>query len=141
MTNSGPNGSQMNRLLEKWALEKYLGMVDAEPELTTLEAEALEAYSGTFETIATVIEVRPRDGGLEAEVRTKPEALAILREQVDDEVPEESETHILSMVAGEPDRYVLADGPAKGLRGYFSRGADGAVDGLHLGGRMANRKA
>ncbi len=35
----------------------------------------------------------------------------------------------------------MPDGPAKGMKGYFTRGADGAVDGVHLGGRLATRTA
>ncbi|MFL5846146.1 MAG: serine hydrolase, partial [Solirubrobacteraceae bacterium] len=31
MTNCGPNGSQLNNLLEKWAFEHYLGITDVEP--------------------------------------------------------------------------------------------------------------
>src|SRR4051794_28002923 len=36
MTNCGPNGSQLNTQLEKWALEHYLGLEDIEPEQLAL---------------------------------------------------------------------------------------------------------
>ena len=39
MTNSGPNGSELNTKLEKWALEHYLGITDLEPEQLVLGDE------------------------------------------------------------------------------------------------------
>jgi len=43
------------------------------------------------------------------------------------------------MLSGDRDYYVVAAGPAKGMKGYFARGADGSIDGVHLGGRLASR--
>ena len=40
---------------------------------------------------------------------------------------------------GQPDRYVVDEGPAKGMKGYFRRAADGSVDAVHMGGRLATR--
>ena len=40
---------------------------------------------------------------------------------------------------GEGDRYVVTDGPAKGMKGYFVRGGDGSVEAVHMGGRIATR--
>ncbi len=37
----------------------------------------------------------------------------------------------LMLVTGEGDPFVVPDGPAKGMRGYFTRGGDGAVAGGH----------
>lgn len=62
MTNSGPNGSQLNRELEKWAFDHYLGLVATPPEELPLDDDALRPYLGRFETIASVIEVRAADG-------------------------------------------------------------------------------
>jgi hypothetical protein len=45
----------------------------------------------------------------------------------------------LGILPGEGDRYVVTEGPSKGARGYFSRGDDGSVDGMHVGGRFATR--
>lgn len=45
----------------------------------------------------------------------------------------------LALIAGQPDQYVVPEGPAKGMKGYFSRAEDGLVDGVHLGGRLATR--
>ena len=42
-------------------------------------------------------------------------------------------------IEGEGDRFVGAEGPAKGMKGFFRRDPAGHVDGVHLGGRMATR--
>jgi CubicO group peptidase (beta-lactamase class C family) len=137
MTNSGPNGSQLNNLLEKWALEHYLGVVDAEPEQLALGDEALMHYVGRFETIAATCDITADSGRLLAKVEIKPAMAAVLREsgeEVEDQPP-----IALALLAGEGDQYVVPDGPAKGMRGYFRRAADGTVDAVHLGGRLATR--
>jgi CubicO group peptidase (beta-lactamase class C family) len=138
MTNCGPNGHQLNELLEKWALEHFLGLVDIEPEELTLGEDALQAFTGTFETIAASVAISVDGGRLSATVTVKPEMAAALREQGED-VPEEQPPVPLALIAGDGDQYIVPDGPAKGMRGYFSRGIDGAVDGVHLGGRLAAR--
>ena len=38
------------------------------------------------------------------------------------------------------DEYIIPDGAAKGMRGFFTRAADGSVDGVHVGGRLATRE-
>lgn len=137
MTNSGPNGSQFNTLLEKWVLEHYLGVVDAEPEQLTLGDAALAQYVGRFETIAATCDITADNGRLLVKVEIKPAMAAVLREsgeEVEDQPP-----IALALLAGEGDQYVVPDGPAKGMRGYFRRAADGSVDAVHLGGRLATR--
>jgi hypothetical protein len=37
------------------------------------------------------------------------------------------------------DRFAVADGRAKGMRGYFVRDETGRVYGFHFGGRLATR--
>jgi hypothetical protein len=43
------------------------------------------------------------------------------------------------MLPGEGDRYIVVDGPAKGMKGYFTRGDSGEVTAAHVGGRLATR--
>src|SRR4051794_20467621 len=138
MTNSGPNGSQLNTLLEKWALEHFAGLNDVEPEQLVLGDEALLAYVGSYETIAAKCAITAEGGRLLAKVEIKPEMLAVLRESGED-VDEEQPPIALAILAGDGDQYVVPDGPAKGMRGYFSRDADGHVNGVHLGGRLATK--
>jgi CubicO group peptidase (beta-lactamase class C family) len=137
MTNCGPNGPQLNDKLWAWALEHYLGLVDVDPEPTRLPDEELSPYLGRFETIAAVVELTPHEGRLSAQVTIKPEMAAVLRES-GEEVPEQPPI-LLAILAGQPDRYVVDEGDAKGMKGYFARAEDGTVSGVHLGGRLATR--
>jgi CubicO group peptidase (beta-lactamase class C family) len=140
MTNCGPNGHQLNELLEKWALEHYVGVVDVEPEQLSLGEDALQDYTGRFETIAAIVDIALDGGRLSATVTIKPEMAAVLREQGED-VPDEQPPVPLAIIAGEGDPYIVPDGPAKGMRGYFARDEAGRVTGVHLGGRLASRVA
>jgi len=137
LSNSGPNGPKLNRQVVRWALEHFLGLVEVEAEATRLPDEELAPYSGRFETIAAVVDITTHDGRLSAQVTMKPAMAAALRE-AGEEVPAQPPI-ILAILAGEPDRYVVDEGDAKGMKGYFSRADDGTVDGVHLGGRLATR--
>jgi CubicO group peptidase (beta-lactamase class C family) len=140
MTNCGPNGPQLNDQLERWAFERYLGIVKPEPEGVRLPAEELTKYVGRFETIAATVEIKATDDGrLSAAIKIKPEMAAVLSEQ-GEEVPEQP-PFTLALMAGEGDKYVVDEGPAKGMTGYFTRTADGTIDGVHMGGRLATRTA
>jgi hypothetical protein len=140
MTNCGPNGPELNDGLVRWALEHYIGVIDKEPETVLLGDEALAAYVGRYETIAATVDVTAEAGRLVANVQIKPEMLAVLREAGEEN--HETETKfLLAMLATEGDRYTIPEGPAKGMKGYFTRAADGSVDAVHVGGRLATRTA
>lgn len=141
MSNCGPNGSQLNDAVVAWALEQYLGIKEAEPTVATLDAESLAEYAGTFETIAVFVDIEPDGAGrLQAGIRVKPETLAALTEAGQD-VPEDDPPFVLGLIDGKPDHHVIPEGPAKGMKGYFSRSASGEVDGVHLGGRLSTRSS
>jgi CubicO group peptidase (beta-lactamase class C family) len=137
LSNSGPNGPQLNDAVTKWALEHYLGLKDTEPVATERSAAELEEYTGSFETIAVTVDVTAVRGGLDAVITMKPETLRALRESGDDTPAEQPPFH-LGLVAG-GDQYVVTEGPAAGMRGFFTRDASGLVDGVHMGGRLASR--
>jgi len=137
MTNCGPNGPQLNDRLWEWALEHYLGLKNVEPVPVRLSEAELAHYTGHFETIAATIDIEPADGRLRARITIKPAMAAILHEQ-GEEVPEQP-PFLLAILEGYPDRYVVDEGDAKGMKGYFARAADGSVEGIHLGGRLATR--
>ncbi len=140
MSNCGPNGPQLNHALQTWALGHYLGISHAEPTLAELDEAALAAFAGRYETIAATVELTSVSGRLVAAVRLKPEMAAALAASGSD--PDKAQPPIpLALLTGPGDRYVVPDGPAKGMKGYFSRAEDGTVDGVHLGGRMATRMA
>ena len=137
MTNSGPNGHQFNEELVNWALESYLGVVEEVPEPLSLSDDELRPFTGTYETIAVWADITAGDGALVLNVRPKPDTLRALRDAGEDE-PEQQPIPF-GILPGEGDRYVVTDGPAKGMKGYFVRGADGTVEAVHLGGRLATR--
>ena len=64
MTNCGPNGSQFNDEISKWALESYVGVIDKDPEPVALPDEELRRYAGHFETIAAECYITADAGGL-----------------------------------------------------------------------------
>ncbi len=137
MTNCGPNGGEFNSQVVKWALEAYLGVVEKDPEPMKLTDAELAPYTGSFETIAAWADITAEEGNLVVNVRIKPETLAIL--VAEGEEPPEPEPIPLGIIPGPGDRYIVVDGPAKGMRGYFARGPDGAIDAVHVGGRLATR--
>ena len=141
MTNCGPNGPAFNDELAKWALEQYLDVHDVDPEPLSLGDAALEEYAGHYATIAVDVHISAEGGRLLIRTKIKPEVLAQLRES-GTEVPEEDDPPIpIGLLPGDGDRYIVTDGPAKGMKGYFARGAEGAITGAHVGGRMATRQS
>jgi hypothetical protein len=138
LTNCGPNGEQLNSELVKWALEAYLGVVEAEPDVIDAPEELLADYAGEYDSIALAAHISPHEGGLLVKLSVKPEVLAEIGEidQYDEPIP-------LGLIAGdgpEPtDRYVVTGGAMHGMRGYFSRDAERRVDSINLGGRRCDR--
>jgi len=137
LTNCGPNGPQFNDAVVRWALEAYLGVVEDEPAPERRTPADLADYEGRYATHTSVSDVRVRDGGLEVSVTYRREAMPeSLHEQLD---AEEAQPPLpLGMLPG-GDQYVVREGHGKGTRGFFRRDADGRVDALHLGGRVAPR--
>lgn len=138
LTNCGPNGPELNTKLERWALETYLGIVHKEPEPIALGDEALAPYTGRYESIAAVIDVTAEAGRLLCKVKIRPEVLAQLQEATG-ETPEEPEPIVLGLLEEGGSNYVVAEGEAKGMKGYFARNEAGDITGVHMGGRLATR--
>ena len=134
LTNCGPNGSEFNERITRWAFDAYCGLVIRDPEPIEISDEDLAEYAGRYETIASVCDITVTDGRLLVDVSIRPEVLEQLQEEESDEPPIP-----LAIVDRDGDRYVVPEGPAIGMLGYFSRGADGTIDGVHIGGRFAVR--
>jgi CubicO group peptidase (beta-lactamase class C family) len=139
MTNCGPNGSQLNEEFVKWALEAYIGVVDRDPDALELAASELQQYTGRYETIAAWADLSVEAGHLLVNVEIKPETKKQLMEEGIEE-PEQPPIPI-GLLPGPGDRYIVIDGPAKGMKGYFMRDAGGAITGVHVGGRLATKTA
>jgi CubicO group peptidase (beta-lactamase class C family) len=136
LTNSVPGGAQLHEAMVKWALKRYLGVEEAEPEPLNLTEDDLAEYAGDYRTISSISHVTVSDGRLQIETEPSPEALERMRERGGEE-PEKQPPYGITILAD--DKYVLADGPAKGMRGYFVRDDSGAVSGIHFGGRLATK--
>jgi CubicO group peptidase (beta-lactamase class C family) len=137
LTNCGPNGSQLKEDLVRWGLDTYVGVVDRDPEPVALDTAALKQYTGTYETIAAVCQITAANGGLEINVEIKPDTRKILEKQ-GTEIPQQPPIR-LGLLPGDGDRYIVSDGPAKGMKGYFVRGPSGDIEAVHVGGRLATR--
>ncbi len=138
LTNCGPNGSQFNEEIVRWALAEYIGLIEQDPEPVTMSEAELQPYAGIYETIAAVVTVEIRDGALTLQPEIKPEVRVQLQE-AGEEIPDEVTTFNMGMLPGPGDRYIVTEGPAKGMKGYFARDASGAIDRVHVGGRLATR--
>lgn len=140
LTNCGPNGGQFNDEIVKWALENYVGVIDKDPEPISLAQEELKKYAGDYETIAAICQIAPKDGGLEIDVKVRPEVLKELLEDGAEISEDEMQTKFpIGLLEGSGDKFIVTDGPAKGMKGYFVRNESGEIDGVHVGGRLATR--
>ena len=136
LTNSAPNGAQLHEALVKWSLERCLGLKELDPEPITATEEQLQEYAGTFEALGNKAHITLDEGKLLVKIETDPEVLAKIMEMTEDKPEEEPPFH-LDLLEG--DKYVVGDGKAKGMRGYFVRDEAGTVTGINLGGRLAQR--
>jgi len=64
MTNSGPNGPQLNDELTEWALRHYLELEEPSPEPLVVGDDELAAFAGDYHTIALVATVTVEQGRL-----------------------------------------------------------------------------
>ena len=76
LTNCGPNGEQLNTELVDWALEHYLGVVEAEPDLRDVEGAVLDEYTGDYDAIGLTARISRREPHLAVKLTIKPEMLA-----------------------------------------------------------------
>jgi CubicO group peptidase (beta-lactamase class C family) len=138
LTNSAPNGAQLYEELVDFALERCLGVVKHEPEPLTLTHDQLLEYTGDYKAIGSTSHVTIVDDTLQVKIDVDPEVLAKIREMTES-TPEQEPPFGLGLLPD--DKYVVTDGKAKGMRGYFTRDDSGHVSGIHLGGRLAMRTA
>ena len=139
LTNSGPNGAQLHGEMVRHALASYADVVESDPAPMAVDAAHVQQYAGRYETLVALVDVVATAAGLEIHVTVKAEAMAALREAG---APVEDDTQPplpIGLLAGPGDRYVITGGQAKGMKGYFARTGDGAIGGIHVGGRLATR--
>ncbi len=135
-TNCTPVGSAFNERLMRWAWETVLEAPIAEPDTEPRAAEEVAPFCGTYETVANVITVAPSGEGITLEVIDRPEVLAELG--ID---PEQEPPVPFAFCTGDGDRIVCTTPPYRGSTGFFVRDSGGAVTALNAFGRHAVRTA
>lgn len=141
LTNSS-NGGQLHGKVVEWVLERVLGIKRPADEVLALTEEDLKPYTGDFRTIGATAHITIVDGKLSVKSEPDIEMLKKYRDQgvVNEEDIEEALNQppvALDLLAD--DKYVIADGRAKGMKGFFVRNDSGEVFGINFGGRLATR--
>ena len=131
-------GSHMMEEIVKWALEMYVGVVEKDPEPIELPDDELALFVGDYETRVVEVAVTSTKGGLSLKITPKEEAIKELTESGEDPPPDYP-PFPLGFLSGEGDRYIITEGLAKGMKGYFVRDDSGKVEAVHIGGRLATR--
>lgn len=133
LTNASPNGIELHTNLVRWALEAYLGVVDRIPEPVARPESDLAQYTGDYARIKTRCQVSIDGGGLLLVVEsTEADGEEGADEDEEDEVMPPFPLGMLP----DSDRFVVTDGPYRTMRGVFTRNPAGAIDAIHLGGRL-----
>ena len=123
-TNCSPVGAAFNERIMQWAWETILDAPIPEPETTTRTADEVEPYCGRYETVANLIDVTPSGNGVSLLVVDRPEVLAELGAELEQEPPVP-----FLFRAGHADRIVCTTPPYRGSTGFFVRDAVRSRDG------------
>jgi CubicO group peptidase (beta-lactamase class C family) len=125
MTNSD-TGTNLCSILEKWTLERVLGIVDVPPEPQERSIEELEEYAGTYAFGIVQLEL----DGLHLVVKRQPVPGSELMEEVPPPV---------RIAFYDKDLVIGLDEPSEGAKGDFLRGDDGKITFFRWGGRILPR--
>ncbi len=134
MANAGPDGIPFNQAVVRWALERYLGVADREPEPLPYDELRAQEIVGRYENDVMTLTIDADKQQLRLEVLMKPEARAAYKE-----TPPDHEPFVFGLLPGGEDEYIITTGAFKGQRGVFTRNVDGAVVGVDLAGRLFRR--
>jgi CubicO group peptidase (beta-lactamase class C family) len=125
-------GTELNNELTSWAFKHFLGASETEPEFTEITADLLASYAGNYHSMGSQAELTLKEGGLEMLV--KPVNL-LGGEESAPPPPPPTRLNFIS-----EDKAIAADGPYKGVKVEFSRKANGSVNWLRMGSRIATRQ-
>jgi CubicO group peptidase (beta-lactamase class C family) len=134
-TNCAPVGSAFNERIMRWAWETLLETPIPEPETVPRAAEDVQDLCGRYETVANVITVAPHGDGVSLEVVDRPEVMAELGVE-----PEQEPPVPFLFLAGGGDRIVCLTPPYRGTTGFFVRDGGGSVTALNAFGRHSVRE-
>ncbi|MDG5767097.1 serine hydrolase [Balneolales bacterium ANBcel1] len=139
LTNSSPGGMALSQVATKRVLAACTGLAEEEMQPVSAAPSDLESYSGVYGARGMRCTVTVSEfGELVFTVSDEPELLALMSESA--EVPQSEPTVLhASLASGDAGRYVFANGPLKGITGYFERDSHDRVQALHLFGRWLPR--
>lgn len=133
-TNASGPGTVFNNAVVRRVREEFLGLTPRTPVPVDRDPEQLQAYVGSYDTVALTVEVSLADKALSVMMEPKQSFLDSLGASREDFV---EPPITLGMV--DDDEFVATSGSASGMKGTFVREADGTVSGVHMGGRLARR--
>jgi CubicO group peptidase (beta-lactamase class C family) len=137
LANAGPDGYPFNQSVVRWALERYLGVVEKTAEPVPYDAARARQVAGRYEIDAMNLDIATDGTRLTLAVGIKPQ----IRESSDEEMPPDYPAANIGFLPGDGDEYIVTEGGLSGQRGYFSRDVNGTVTGVDLAGRIFNRIA
>jgi CubicO group peptidase (beta-lactamase class C family) len=126
LTNSGRGGAAIQPIVD-WAMERYLGIRDAEPERASLNGDDLAAYTGRYPSTLSTTTIAVDGDTLTATQRARNPFSG-----------EEFDTPPTTLVPIANDEFYQPDSKS---RVEFVRDADGNVNFMRFGGRLARRDA
>jgi CubicO group peptidase (beta-lactamase class C family) len=135
LSNAGPDGTNCNQTMVRWALQTWLGVTDRDPQPLPYDPARARELVGSYELDAMTATIGTDGTWLRLEVRIKPE----IRAAADKELPPDIEPSDVGLLPGDGDEYVITSGALKGQRGFFTRDHSGTVVGIDLAGRFARR--
>ena len=130
-----PEGYQLNQDIGKWTLQRFLGVVEEEPEPVAYDAARNGDVVGRYEIDAMNLDVADDGARLTLAVGIKPE----IRAASDTDMPQDYPAATMGFLAEDGDDYIITDGGLKGQRGFFTRDGSGAVVGIDIAGRLFGR--
>lgn len=127
-------GGQLHSDLVKWALARYLGASEPEPEHLRLSPDQLAVYAGRYTGALGDLDLTVRDGELVLQDIPKsgfptPDAPP----------PPPDPPSRLAFRA--PDRVIALDEPMRDSRGEFARAPDGSIAWFRFGSRVHPRQS
>jgi CubicO group peptidase (beta-lactamase class C family) len=135
LANAGPDGTNCNQAIVRWALQAWLGVVDRDPEPLPYDEARARELVGRYETDAQAFTIATDGATLTLEGGIKPE----IRAAADKELPPDIPPADLGLLPGDGDEYAVTSGALTGQRGYFTRNERGTVVGVDLAGRLYRR--
>jgi CubicO group peptidase (beta-lactamase class C family) len=136
LSNAGPDsGLAFNKEVLRWALVRYLNIVDEEPELLPFDPVGAGEIIGSYENDMMVLTFRVEGATFTVECQIRPEVRAAAGNAPPPDLPPAT----LSMLAGNAVAFIVTSGGLKGQRGCFSKDTSGAVTGVDLAGRLFMR--